>query len=86
VARLRPCHRLFGAGNGEMGPDLGRPMSATVYLTDAGLRAIIRDSPAVRTWPTQRVPSFDRSVLSDADLDAVLKYLHAITARPGNAQ
>jgi hypothetical protein len=49
IAQCFPCHRLNRAGNGEMGPDFGRPMSATVYLTDAGLRAIIRDPRTVRT-------------------------------------
>jgi mono/diheme cytochrome c family protein len=81
VAQCFPCHRLFGAGNGEMGPDLGVPMAATAYLTDAGLRAIIRDPRAVRAWPAQRMPAFDRSALQDADLDAVIAYLHAITNR-----
>jgi mono/diheme cytochrome c family protein len=86
ITQCFPCHQLFGAGNAEMGPDLGRPMSATVYLTDEGLRAIIRDPRAVRTWPAQRMPGFDRSVLPDADLDAVLAYLHAITAKSGNTR
>jgi mono/diheme cytochrome c family protein len=72
-----PCHRLNGAGNGEMGPDLVAPMAATAYLTDAGLRAIIRDPRSVRAWPAQRMPAFDRSALPDADLDAVIAYLHA---------
>ncbi len=85
IAQCFPCHRLYGAGNAEMGPDLGRPMSAVAYLTDAGLRAIIRDPRAVRTWPAQRMPAFDRSVLPDADLDAVDAYLHAILAKSVNA-
>ena len=64
-----------------MGPDLGVPMSVTAYLTDAGLRAIIRDPRAVRVWPAQRMPAFGPSALPDADLDAVIAYLHAIANR-----
>lgn len=50
-----PCHQLNGGGAGVSGPDLGRPMNATQYLTEAGLRRIIRDPRAVRTWPGRRV-------------------------------
>ena len=72
------CHRLNGGGAGTMGPDLGRPMNATQYLTDAGLRAIVRNPRAVRTWPDQKMVAFDKSVLPDADLDAVVAYLHVM--------
>jgi mono/diheme cytochrome c family protein len=74
-----PCHRLNGGGGGEMGPDLGRPMNATQYLTEAGLRAIIRDPRAVRTWPGQQMTGFDTQTLPDADLRELLIYLRAMT-------
>jgi mono/diheme cytochrome c family protein len=73
-----PCHRLKGGGAGDAGPDLGFPMSATRYLTDSGLRAIIRDPKSVRTWPEQRMSGFDRSDLSDADLEAIVSYMHVM--------
>lgn len=76
AANCLPCHRLNGGGAGEMGPDLGRPMNATAYLTDAGLRALVRDPKAVRTWPLQRMPGFSAATLPDTDLDALLAYLH----------
>lgn len=72
------CHRLYGAGAGEMGPDLGTPQSATRYLTDSGLHDIIRDPRAVRIWPTQLMKGFDDVALPEADLDAVVAYLHAM--------
>jgi mono/diheme cytochrome c family protein len=78
VTQCLPCHQLNGGGAGEVGPDLGRPMNATHYLSEAGLRAIIRDPRAVRTWPNQQMVGFDQTALPDADLDAVVAYLQAI--------
>jgi mono/diheme cytochrome c family protein len=78
-----PCHRLNGGGASDAGPDLGRPMNATQYLTEGGLRAIIRDPAAVRTWPEQRMGGFGKSVLPDSDLDAVISYLRAMTPSGG---
>lgn len=78
------CHRINGGGAGEVGPDLGTPMSPTQYLTDSGLRAIVRNPKAVRTWPNQRMPGFSEAVVSNADLDALVQYLHAL-AQHGNA-
>jgi mono/diheme cytochrome c family protein len=78
-----PCHQLNGAGVGKVGPDLGQPMNVTRYLTEAGLRAIVRNPAAVRTWPEQRMTGFDRKTLPDADLDALVAYLQAMADTPG---
>jgi mono/diheme cytochrome c family protein len=78
ITQCLPCHRLNGGGASDTGPDLGRPMNPTQYLTDAGLRAIIRNPRAVRTWPDQQMIGFGERILSDADLDAVVAYLHAM--------
>jgi mono/diheme cytochrome c family protein len=80
VIQCLPCHRLNGGGAGDMGPDLGRPMNATHYLSEAGLRAIIRNPRAVRTWPSQQMVGFDQTALPEADLDAVVAYLQAVAA------
>src|SRR5262249_45399044 len=48
-----PCHRMKGAGAGDMGPDLGQPMNPVQYLSPIGLRSLIRNPKAVRTWPQQ---------------------------------
>ena len=69
------CHRMKGAGAADVGPDLGQPMNPTQYLTKEGLRALIRNPKAVRTWPLQQMPAFDEKGLPDADLDAVIAYL-----------
>ena len=78
VTQCLPCHRLNGGGAGEMGPDLGQPMNVTQYLSEAGLRAIIRNPRAVRTWPSQQMVGFDQEALPEADLDAVVAYLQAV--------
>jgi mono/diheme cytochrome c family protein len=77
-----PCHQLNGAGVGKVGPDLGQPMNVTRYLTEAGLRAIVRDPAAVRTWPQQRMTGFGRKTLPDTDLDALVAYLQAMAEAP----
>jgi mono/diheme cytochrome c family protein len=77
-----PCHQLNGAGVGKVGPDLGQPLNVTRYLTEAGLRAIVRNPAAVRTWPEQRMTGFDRKTLPDADLDALVAYLRAMSDTP----
>ena len=76
-----PCHRLDGAGAGEMGPDLGRPLHATEYLTERGLRALVRDPKSVRTWPMQQMPGFDADALPGPDLDALVAYLRHTAGR-----
>lgn len=69
------CHRIEAAGDGEMGPDLGQPMNVTEYITPKGIRAIIRDPKAVRTWPHQQMEAFDEAAISNSDVDAVIAYL-----------
>jgi mono/diheme cytochrome c family protein len=63
-----PCHRLNGGGAGEMGPDLGVPMNVTEYLTERGLRAIVRNPRAVRNWPLQQMPGFAPEAVSDSQV------------------
>lgn len=69
------CHRISGAGEATVGPDLTRPMSATDYMTVKGLRALLRDPASVRTWPKQEMPGFNKEVLPDHDLDDLIAYL-----------
>lgn len=80
VTQCIPCHQLNGGGASDIGPDLGQPMGATDYLTEAGLRALVRDPKSVRTWPQQQMPAFPLSVLPDTDLDALIAYLRQIAA------
>jgi mono/diheme cytochrome c family protein len=75
IRNCMPCHRVNGAGRGEMGPDLGQPMNVTEYMSEAGLRALIRDPKSVRTWPQQQMIGFDKTTVSDTELDALIAYL-----------
>lgn len=86
VANCLPCHRLDGGGAGEVGPDLGRPMSATDYLTETGLRALVRDPKSVRAWPLQQMPGFGADALPAADLNALVTYLRHMAQRRSAAQ
>ena len=80
IANCLPCHQLVGGGEGTVGPDLLRPMPATAYLTETGLRALVRNPPAVRSWPVQQMPAFGATI-TDSDIDAVIAYLRYLTAR-----
>ena len=75
VTQCLPCHRFDGAGASKVGPDLGRPMNVTAYMTERGLRALIRDPRSVRSWPQMKMPGFGPQALPDADLDAIVLYL-----------
>lgn len=81
IANCLPCHRLGGAGEGTVGPDLLRPMPATSYFTEAGLRALIRNPAAVRHWPAQQMPAFDKTMLPDSAIDALIAYLRYLATR-----
>ncbi len=81
AANCMSCHRLAGNGEGTMGPDLLTPMPATAYLTPEGLRALIRDPASVRSWPEQRMPAFDASVIGEDDIDAIIAYLQHLAGR-----
>jgi mono/diheme cytochrome c family protein len=81
IANCLPCHRLGGAGEGMIGPDLLKPMPATAYFTENGLRALIRDPAAVRNWPGQQMPAFNATVLADPEIDAIIAYLRYLGER-----
>jgi hypothetical protein len=61
-------------------------MSATEYLTEAGLRGIIRNPRAVRSWPNLRMEGFGAKTLPDTDIDRLLVYLRLMAAKSGGAQ
>lgn len=69
------CHRFNGAGEGQQGPDLAQPMNPVEYFQVPALKKLIRDPSSVRKWPELRMPRFDESTLSEADLDAMIAWL-----------
>lgn len=71
------CHTLNDAGDAKLGPDLNLPWNPTEYLRADLLRAYIRNPQSLRHWPEAKMQGFPtQAALSDADLDAVLAYLH----------
>ncbi len=77
------CHRLNGAGDAQMGPDLNVPYNPTEYFQPVFLRKLIRDPQSLRQWPQAKMPGFPESVLSERELDALLAYLgHMAKRRP----
>lgn len=75
VAMCMSCHRFNGEGEGDQGPDLGRPMNVTDYFQIPALKKLIRNPASVRQWPHQKMQSLDQSQLSDSDLDAIVDWL-----------
>jgi mono/diheme cytochrome c family protein len=62
VNKCFTCHTMNQAGLAAAGPDLNLPMNPTEYFTDAGLRALIRDSRSVRVWfgPSSGCPALPK--------------------------
>ena len=75
------CHKIDGAGQADMGPDLARPMSPTEYMSPEALRKLIRDPASVRTWPDQKMPGYGPEILSDSALEDLIVYLSYIAER-----
>ncbi|WMW80046.1 cytochrome c [Undibacterium cyanobacteriorum] len=72
------CHKMNGAGDAEIGPDLNLPYNPTQYFQTEFLRKLIRQPSAVRTWKTSLMPGFDVKTISNAELDDLLSYLKAM--------
>jgi mono/diheme cytochrome c family protein len=81
AAQCLPCHRLDGGEASEIGPDLGQPMAATDYMTESGLRALVRDPKSVRTWSQQQMPALPPNLLPDTELNALITYLNQIASQ-----
>lgn len=75
VANSSACHKLDGAGDAAVGPDLNRPSNPTQYFQAPFLRKLIRSPASVRDWGQRIMPGFSPAVLSDAQLDDLLAYL-----------
>lgn len=75
VALCISCHRFNGAGEGEMGPDLAKPMNPVDYFQPQAFRKFLRSSKSVRDWPGRKMPSFVEDVLSNEDMEALIAWL-----------
>lgn len=79
------CHRLNGAGDAQVGPDLNLPYSPTEYFGSDFLKRYIRDPQSLRHWPQAKMPAFAASVLPDADLELLVGYLKHMATRKTDA-
>ena len=75
VNNCSTCHKLNGAGDAAMGPDLNAPYNPTEYFQEPFLRKLIREPASVRDWGQRTMPGFSPSVLTDSQLDDLLAYL-----------
>lgn len=75
------CHRLNGAGDAQVGPDLNIPYSPTEYFSADFLKRYIRDPQSLRHWPQAKMPAFAARVLPDSELDLLVGYLKHMASR-----
>lgn len=75
------CHRLNGAGDAQVGPDLNIPYNPTEYFGADFLKRYIRDPQSLRHWPQAKMPAFAASVLPDSELDLLVGYLKHMAGR-----
>jgi mono/diheme cytochrome c family protein len=75
------CHRMDGAGDASVGPDLNRPHNPTEYFQPWALKAYIRNPKSIRAWSGMKMPGFDKTLISDPDLDAIIAYLGYMAQR-----
>lgn len=74
IANCSACHKLNGAGDAALGPDLNDPYNPTEYFQEPFLRKLIRAPASVRDWEQHIMPGFSPAVLTDAQLDDLLAY------------
>jgi len=75
------CHTMNGQGASQIGPDLNLPHNPTEYFSPTFLRKLIRDPQSVRLWPESKMKGFDRSMLSDKELQSIISYLQHMSSR-----
>ena len=81
VAQCLPCHKMNGGGASDVGGDLNLPMNATEYMTDKGLRALIRDPKSVRFWPGMKMTGWSPDLISDEEIGHIVAYLKHMAGR-----
>jgi mono/diheme cytochrome c family protein len=75
------CHKMNGAGDASMGPDLNLPHNPTEYFQPWALKQFIRDPRSLRAWPDMKMHGFGPDAMSDTDLDRVIAYLAYMAKR-----
>ena len=77
------CHAMNGEGTSQIGPDLNLPYNPTEYLKLNALVALIRNPQNLRHWPQAKMKGFDRSALSDSDVQEIILYLKHMSTQKG---
>jgi mono/diheme cytochrome c family protein len=75
------CHRLNGAGDAQLGPDLNIPHNPTEYFAADYLKLYIRNPQNLRQWSQAKMPAITQEVLSDEELNQVVGYLKHMAGR-----
>ena len=75
------CHRLNGAGDAQVGPDLNIPYNPTEYFSGDFLKRYIRDPQSLRRWPQAKMPAFAVGVLPESELALLVEYLKHMAGR-----
>lgn len=75
------CHKMNGAGEATVGPDLNLPMNPTEYFQPAVLPRYIRDPASVRVWDDQKMPPVSPDILKDSDIADIVAYLGHMAGR-----
>ena len=83
MANCAACHKLGGAGDAAVGPDLNQPYNPTEYFQEPFLRKLIRDPASVRNWGGRAMPGFAPDALSEANLDDLIAYLRQMARQRG---
>ena len=81
VSTCFACHKMNGAGDATIGPDLNLPMNPTEYFQPAVLPRYLRNPASVRHWADQKMPAIAPETMSDADLAAIIAYLGHMAGR-----
>jgi mono/diheme cytochrome c family protein len=74
------CHKMNGAGDAEVGPDLNLPRNPVEYFQKGVLHAYIRDPASLRSWKGMGMKGFDKDALSDREIDDIIAYLDYMAA------
>ena len=69
------CHKMNKEGKSDIGPDLNVPMNPTEYFKEEALKKLIRNPASVRFWSNQLMSAFDESMISDDELEKLIRYL-----------
>jgi mono/diheme cytochrome c family protein len=80
------CHRMNGAGDAEVGPDLNLPKNPVEYFKKDALHAYIRDPSSLRAWKAMGMKGFGNDALSDREIDLIIAYLDYMAAHKAPAK